>query len=38
MLLTAMSIEILDYGLLGGLQAQSELSEVLEELYYDGLS
>jgi hypothetical protein len=25
-------------GLLSGLEAQSEISELLEELYYDGLS
>jgi hypothetical protein len=31
-------IEFLDYGLLSGLRAQSEVSELLEELYYDGLS
>jgi hypothetical protein len=24
-------------GLLGGLQAQSEIGELLDELYYDGL-
>ena len=38
MLLTAMPTEFLDYGLLSGLQAQSEMSELLEELYYEGLS
>ena len=37
-MLTVMPIELLDYGLLSGLQAQSEMSELLEELYYDGLS
>ena len=25
-------------GLLSGLQAQSDISELLEEIYYDGLS
>jgi hypothetical protein len=29
--------ELLD-GLLSGLQAQSEISDLLEELYYEGLS
>ncbi len=37
-MLTVMPIELLDYGLLSGLQTQSEMSELLEELYYDGLS
>ncbi len=37
-MLTVMPIELLDYGLLSGLQAQSEMSELLEELYYEGLS
>ncbi len=37
-MLTVMPIELLDYGLLSGLQAQSEMSELLEELYHDGLS
>jgi hypothetical protein len=37
-MLTVMPMELLDYGLLSGLQTQSEMSEWLEELYYDGLS
>ncbi len=37
-MLTVMPIELLDYGLLSGLQAQSEMSELLEEFYYEGLS
>ncbi len=37
-MLTVMPMELLDYGLLSGLQTQSEMSELLEELYYDGLS
>ncbi len=37
-MLTARPTALLDYGLLSGLQAQSEMSELLEELYYDGLS
>jgi hypothetical protein len=37
-MLTATLTEFLDYGLLSGLRAQSEVSELLEELYYDGLS
>jgi hypothetical protein len=36
-MLTAMAAELLDYGLLSGLQAQSELSELLDELYHEGL-
>jgi hypothetical protein len=38
-MLTAMIMpaELLDYGLLSGLQAQSEIAELLEELYYDAL-
>jgi hypothetical protein len=36
-MLTAMPVELLDYGLLSGLQTQSEISELLEELYYDTL-
>jgi hypothetical protein len=36
--LTATLTELLDYGLLGGLRAQSEISELLEELHYDALS
>jgi hypothetical protein len=37
-MLTVMPMELLDYGLLSGLQTQSEMSELLEELYYNGLS
>jgi hypothetical protein len=33
-----MPAEFLDYGLLSGLQAQSEISELLEELYCDALT
>jgi hypothetical protein len=36
-MLMAMSAELLD-GLLDGLNAQSEMTELLEELFYDGLS
>ncbi len=36
-MLIAMPKELLD-GLLHGLNAQSEMTELLEELYYDGLS
>ena len=36
-MLTVMSAELLDYGLLSGLQTQSEISELLEDLYYDAL-
>jgi hypothetical protein len=36
-MLMAMPTELLD-GLLDGLNAQSEMTELLEELYYDGLS
>jgi hypothetical protein len=35
---TAALTEFLDHGLLSGLRAQSEISELLEELYYGGLS
>ncbi len=38
MLTVRPTTELLDYGLLSGLQAQSEMSELLEELYDDGLS
>jgi hypothetical protein len=38
MLTAIMPAELLDYGLLSGLQAQSEISELLEELYYDALN
>jgi hypothetical protein len=37
-MLTATLTELLDYGLLSGLHAQSEISELLEEIYYEGLS
>ena len=37
-MLTAIPAELLDYGLLSGLQAQSETSELLDELYYEGLN
>ncbi len=37
MLTATMPAELLDYGLLSGLQTQSEISELLEELYYDTL-
>jgi hypothetical protein len=37
MLMSSVSMELLD-GLLGGLAAESEMAELLEELYYDGLS
>ena len=37
-MLTATFTELLDYGLLSGLRAQSEISELLEEIYYEGLS
>jgi hypothetical protein len=36
-MLVMMPTELLD-GLLSGLEAQSEMSELLEELYYDSLS
>ena len=36
-MLTAIAGELLDYGLLSGLEAQSEISELLDELYYEGL-
>jgi hypothetical protein len=36
-MLVMMPTELLD-GLLSGLEAQSELSTLLEELYYEGLS
>ena len=36
-MLTATPAEFLDYGLLRGLRAQSEISELLEEIYYEGL-
>jgi hypothetical protein len=37
-MLTAILTELLDYGLLSGLRAQSEISELLDELYYESLS
>jgi hypothetical protein len=37
MLTAILPTELLDYGLLSGLQTQSEISELLEELYYDAL-
>ena len=37
MLTAIMLAELLDYGLLSGLQTQSEISELLEELYCDAL-
>jgi hypothetical protein len=37
-MLTATPAELLDYGLLRGLHAQSEISNLLEELYYEGLN
>jgi hypothetical protein len=37
MLMTAIPTELLE-GLLSGLNAQSELSEFLEELFYEGLN
>ena len=37
-MLTATLTELLDYGLLSGLRAQSEISELLEAIYYEGLS
>ena len=36
-MLVMMPSELLD-GLLSGLEAQSEMSELLEQLYYDALS
>jgi hypothetical protein len=37
-MLTGTLAEFLDYGLLSGLHAQGEISEPLEEIYYDALS
>ncbi len=37
MLLTVLVLRSLFNGLLSGLDAQAEISEPLEELYYDGL-
>ena len=37
MLTAIMPAELLDYGLLSGLHTQSEISQLLEELYYDAL-
>jgi len=36
-MLTATFAELLDYGLLSALHRQSEISELVEELYYDAL-
>ena len=36
-MLTATFAELLDYGLLSGLQKQGEISELLEELYHGAL-
>jgi len=36
-MLTATLTELLEYGLLSGLRAQSAISELLEEVYYEGL-
>jgi len=36
MLTATMPAELLDYGLFSGLRAQSEISEVLDELYHEG--
>ena len=38
MLTATMPAELLDYGLLSGLQAQSEISELLDEIYGEGPS
>ena len=38
MLTVTMPAELLDYGLLSGLRAQSEISELLDELYGGGPS
>ena len=37
-MLAATLTELPDYGRVGGLQVQSEISELLVELYYDALS
>jgi hypothetical protein len=37
-MLKAMAAELLDYGLLSGLQAQSEIAELLDELYDESLN
>ena len=37
-MLKAMAAELLDYGLLSGLQAQSEILELLDELYDESLN
>jgi hypothetical protein len=37
MLTAIMPADLLDYGLLSGLHTQSEIPELLEELYYDAL-
>ena len=38
MLTVTMPAELLDYGLLSGLRAQGEISELLDELCYGGPS
>ena len=38
MLTATMAAELLDYGLLSGLQAQSEISELLDELHNEARS
>ena len=38
MLTVTMPMELLDYGLLSGLRAQSEISGLLDELYGEGPS
>jgi hypothetical protein len=38
MLAATMSAELLDHRLLSGLEAQNEISELLDELYCEGLS
>ena len=38
MLTATMPAELLDYGLLSGLRAQSEISELLDEIYGEGPS
>jgi hypothetical protein len=38
MLVVTIPAELLDYVLLSGLEAQSEISKLLDELYYEGPS
>ena len=38
MLTATVPAELLDYGLLSGLRAQSEISELLDEIYGEGPS